>query len=113
MSDEPQQVRAVDRGVTETRPIAVPVRIEAAAADLHHRAGPALGGQGIGSHLPGHCGGMVERGVEAAGENVQARVGGTGIGRAQRVELFDRAIRVHHDERLRLQAQDLHRGGAA
>ena len=46
MRDEPQKVGAVDRGVTEACPAPVPVRVKAAAADLHHLAGPALLRQG-------------------------------------------------------------------
>ena len=99
MRDEPQQVGAVDGGITEAFSAPVPVRVKAAAADLHHLAGPALLGQGVDADLPGDRRGMVQRVVEAAGGDVQAGVGGAGIGGAERVELLDGAIGVDHDER--------------
>ena len=42
VSDELEQVRAVDGRVQEALPGLVPVRVQAAAADLHHRTGQAL-----------------------------------------------------------------------
>ena len=99
MGDEPYQVLAIDRRVAEALSFTVPVRIKAAAADLHDRAGPALSRQGIGTDLPGDGGRMIQRGVEGVGDDMQPGVGGTGIGRAQRVELFDGTIGLYYDER--------------
>jgi len=45
--------------------------------------------------------------VEAARHDVQADVGRAGIGRAQRVELLDRAVCVDHDQRARQQPEPL------
>ncbi len=98
MRDELQQVGAIDGGVAEACSAPVPVRVKAATADLHHLAGPALLRQGSGADLPGDRRGMVQRVVEAAGRDVQASVGGAGIGGAERVELLDRAIGVDHDD---------------
>ena len=98
MRDEPQQVGAIDRGVAEACSAPVPVRVKAATADLHHRAGPALLRQGAGADLPGDRRGMVQRVVEAAGRDAQASFRGAGIGGAERVELLDRAIGVDHDD---------------
>jgi len=101
--DEPPQVGAIDRGIAESCSAPVPVRVQAAAADLHHRAGPALLGQGVDADLPGDRGGMFQGVVEAAGVDVQADVRGAGIGGAERVELLDSAVGVDHDDRARQQ----------
>jgi hypothetical protein len=101
--DKPQQVGAIDRGIAESRSAPVPVRVKAAAADLHHRAGPALLGQGVDADLPGDRGGMFQGIIEAAGVNVQAGVRGAGIGGAERVELLDSAIGFDDDDRARQQ----------
>jgi hypothetical protein len=108
MRDELEQVITVDRGVPEALPVAEPVRVQAAAADLHHRTFLALRGQGVGADLPGDRCRMVEDVVEAAGHDVKAGVGGTRIGRAERVELLDRAVGVDHYQRARHQPEPLH-----
>jgi hypothetical protein len=64
--DEPEQVVAIYGRVLETGSLAVPVRIEATAADLHHLAVQTSRRQRGGAHLPGDRGGVLERGVEAA-----------------------------------------------
>jgi hypothetical protein len=66
VSDEAEQVRTVDGGIAETVPGFIPVRVQAAAADLHHRAGTALRRERFGADLPGHRRRMVEDVVEAA-----------------------------------------------
>lgn len=101
--DEPEQVGAIDRGIAESCSAPVPVRVKAAAADLHHLAGPALLGQGADTHLPGDRGGMFQGVVEAARVDVQAGVRGARIGGAERVELLDSAIGVDDDDRARQQ----------
>jgi hypothetical protein len=111
--DETQQIVAVDGRVTEARSAPVPVRIQAATADLHHLAGSALRRQGVGPDLPGHRGRVVQRIVEAAGRDVQPDVGGAGIRRAERVELLDGAIGVDRDERARQEPKSLYRARAA
>ncbi len=92
----------------EALPLAEPVRIQAAAADLHHRTFLALRRQGVGADLPGDRCRVVKDVVEAAGHDVEAGVGGTGIGGAERVELLDRAIGVDHDQRARHQPEPLY-----
>jgi len=94
VADEPQQVVAVHGGVAEARSLAVPVRVQAAAADLQHRAVQALRGQGGGADLPGDRSGVVQRAVEAAREDMKTGVGGAGIRGTERVELFDGAIGI-------------------
>lgn len=113
MRYEPQEVRAIDRGIPEALATPIPVRVEAAAADLHDRAGPALLGQGADADLPGDRGGMFQCVIEAAGAHVQAGVGGAGISRAERVELLDGAVRVDHDHRTRQQSQSFDRARLA
>jgi hypothetical protein len=81
--DELEQVLAVDGGVAEALPIPEPVRVQAATADPHHRAGETLRRQRAGTHLPGHCGRVVEDAVEAARHDIQASVSGARIGRAE------------------------------
>ena len=44
MADEPDEVWAINRGVVEASALAVPVSVEAAAADAVDTAGPALRG---------------------------------------------------------------------
>ena len=105
MRDEPQEILAVDRGITEAFVPAVAVRVQATTADAHHLAITALRGQGFGADLPGHRGGVVKRVVEAVRRYVQARVGGPRVGRAERVELLDGTIGVDDDDRARQQAQ--------
>ena len=113
MCDEPQQVSAIDRGITEACSAPVPVRVKAAATDLHHLAGPALLGQGADADLPGDRGGMFQCVVEAAGRDVQAGVRSAGIGGAERVELLDSAVGVDHDDRARQQPQSFDRARLA
>src|SRR5690349_16230659 len=103
MRDELQEVSAIDRGIAEPFATPVPVRVKAAAANLHYLAGLALRGQGADADLPGDRRGMFQCVVEAAGADVQAGVGSTGIGGAERVELLDGAISVDHDKRTRQQ----------
>jgi hypothetical protein len=66
MRDELEQVITVDRGVPEARSVTEPVRVQAPAADLHHRAFLALRRQGVGADLPGDRCRVVEGVVEAA-----------------------------------------------
>jgi hypothetical protein len=113
VSDEPEQVLTVDRGITEAFPFPEPVRIQAAAADFHHRAGQALGGQRTDSELPGHRCRVLESAVEPAGHDIQAQVGGTGVGRAERVELLDGPVGVDHYQRAWQQPEALHLTGMA
>jgi hypothetical protein len=113
VGDELEQVSAVDGGVTEAFPFPEPVRVQAAAADLHHRAGQALRRKRAHPDLPGHRRRVVEGVVEAARHDVQAGVRGTGIGRAERVELLDSAVGVNHDQRARQQPEPFHLAGIA
>ena len=99
--------------MAEAIPVPEPMRVQAAAADLHHGAGVALERQCVGTQLPGHRRRMVEGVVEATRHDVQACVGGTRIGGAERVELLDGAIGVDHDQRARQQPEPLHRAGMA
>jgi hypothetical protein len=64
--DELQQVITVDRRVPEAFPVAEPVRVQAATADLHHRADLALRRQGVGADLPGNRCRVVKGVVKAA-----------------------------------------------
>jgi hypothetical protein len=66
VGDELEQVLAVDRGAAEAFSFPEPVRVEAAAADVHHRAGPALSAKRVSPDLPGHRRRVVEGIVEAA-----------------------------------------------
>jgi hypothetical protein len=111
--DELEQVLAVDGGVAEAFSFPEPVRVQAAAADIHHRAGPALSAKRVRPDLPGYRCRVVKRAVEAAGRDVQAHVGGTGIGGAERVELLDRAVGVDHHQRAWQQPESLHLAGLA
>ena len=113
VADEPQQVVAVHGGVAEARSLAVPVRVQAAAADLQHRAVQALRGQGGGADLPGDRSGVVQRAVEAAREDMKTGVGGAGIRGTERVELFDGAIGIDYGERAGHQSQPLNPAGLA
>ena len=113
MHDEPQEVGAIDRRIAETFATPVPVRVKAAAANLHDLAGPALLGQGAGADLPGDRRGMFQCVVEAAEVDVQAGVGCPGIGGAERVELLDGAISVDHDNRTRQQPYSFDRARLA
>jgi hypothetical protein len=106
--DELDEVSAVDRGVPEAVPVPEPVRVQAAAADVHHRAGTALGRQRIDADLPGHRRRVVKRVVEAARHDVKAEIGGAGIGRAERVELLDGAIGIDDDQGAWQQPEPLH-----
>ena len=54
---------------------------------------------------------MIEDVVKAARHDVEAGVGGAGIGRAERVKLLDRPVRVDHDQRARQQPEPLHFAG--
>lgn len=109
MSYQLLQVRAVHGRITEAGAGPVPVRVKAAAADPQQRAGLALVGQGVRSDLPGHRHRVVQRGIKLVGQDVQPGVGGTRIGRAQRVELLDRSVGLHHHQRAGQQAQPFHR----
>jgi len=97
--DEPQEIGAIDGRVAEAFTLAVPMRVETAAADLHHLAVPALRAQRGGADLPGHRGGMVKRVIEAVRCDVQAGVGGAWVGGTERVELFDRSIGIDDGDR--------------
>jgi hypothetical protein len=113
VADEPEQVLAVDRGITEAFPLPEPVRVQAAAADIHHRALQALGGERAGADLPGHRRRVLKRVVKTTRHDVQAHVGGARVGGAERVELLDRTVGVDHHQRARQQPEALHRAGAA
>jgi hypothetical protein len=113
VADEPEQVLAVDRGITEAFPFPEPVRVQAAAADFQHRAGQALGGQRAGSELPCHRRRVLKSAVEAVGHDIQAQVGGTRVGRAKRVELLDGTVGVDHYQRAWQQPEALHFTGMA
>lgn len=113
MTDELKQVLAVDGGVAEPFTCPEPVRVQAAAADIHHRAGPALRGQRVHPDLPGHRRRMVKRVVEAARHDVKSRVRGTGVGRAERVKLLDGPVGVDYRQRARQQPEALHLAGLA
>jgi len=65
VGDEPEQVVAVHRGVAEAGSLPVPVRVEAAAADLHQLAVQALRRQGRRADLARDRGGVRQRLVEA------------------------------------------------
>lgn len=108
MRDELQQVGTVDGAVAEAGPLPVPVRVQAAAADLHRRAFQAFRSQGSGPDLPGHSGGVVECVVEAVRKDMQTSVGSTGIRGTERVEFLDGAIGIYHDERARHQPKPLY-----
>ena len=90
-----------------------PVRVEPAAADLHHRAVQALRRERAGADLPGHRRRVVEGIVEAVRHDVQAGIRRTRIGRTERVELLDRAVGIDHDQRARQQPESLHRARLA
>lgn len=89
------------------------MRVEPAAADLHHRAGQALRRERVGSDLPRHRRRVVEGSVEAVRHDVQAGVRRTGVGRAERVELLDGAVGVDHDQGARRDPESLHRARLA
>lgn len=80
MGDELEQVLTVDGGVTEPFPHAEPVRVQATAADFHHRAVPALRRERAGAELPRHRRRVVKHVVEAARHDVQAGAGRAWIG---------------------------------
>jgi hypothetical protein len=80
MRDEPKQVVTVGGGVAEAGPALEPVRVEAAAADLHDRASQALRRKCVNPDLPGHRRRVVKGIVKAIQHDVQASVCGTGIG---------------------------------
>ncbi len=84
------------------------MRVRAGTADLHHRAGLALSGQGIGLDLPGDRRGMLQCLVEGVVEDIEPGIGGAWVSRAQRVELPDGSVGVDHDEGARRQAEPLH-----
>lgn len=81
------------------------MRVQAAAADPHDRAGLALGRQCVAAKLPGDRGGMHERVIEGTGHDVQTGIGRAGICRTQRVELLDGSVGVDHDEGAGFQAE--------
>lgn len=66
MVDELEQVLAVDGRVAEAFPFPEPVRVQAATADLHHRAGQAFPRKRVDSDLSGHRSRVVKGVVEAA-----------------------------------------------
>src|SRR6185437_11910243 len=111
--DELEKVVAIDGGVTEPGSLAVPVRVEATTADLHHFAIQALRRQGGRAELPGDRGGMLQRVIEAACEHVQAGVGRAGIRGTKRVELLDGTVGVDDDERAGQESQALYRAWPA
>jgi hypothetical protein len=95
--DEPEKVVAIYGAVAEASSLLVPVRVEAAAADLHYLTAQALRSQGSGTDLPGDRGGVLQRVIEAAREHVQTGVGSAGIRGTKRVELFDGTVGIDHD----------------
>lgn len=58
----------------------IAVRVQATAADLQHGTVQALRGHSSPADLPGYRSGVVEGVVEAAREDMQASIGGAGIG---------------------------------
>jgi hypothetical protein len=65
VGDELKQVLAVHRGVAEAFSRQETVRVQAATADFHHRAGLAQRRERLGTDLPGHRRRMVKGVVEA------------------------------------------------
>jgi hypothetical protein len=78
--NEFQQVTTVDGGVQEPVPRLEAVRVQATAADLHHRAGQALRRESVDADLPRHGGRVVKGAVETVCHDVQAGIGSAGIG---------------------------------
>jgi hypothetical protein len=113
VKNESEQVGAVDRRVSEPDTTPVAVGVQAPAADLHDRTGPALVRQGVLADLPGHRGRVLQRIVEGIIEYIQAGTGRKGIGRVQRVELLDGSVGIDHDERARLQPESVRTAPAA
>jgi hypothetical protein len=66
--------------VTEAFSVQEPVRVQSAAADVHHRTGLAARRERVGTDLPGYRRRVIKGVVEAIRHDVQARVGGAGIG---------------------------------
>ncbi len=89
------------------------MRVQAAAAYLHHRAGSALRREGISPDLPGYRGRVVKGVIEGTGGHVQAGVGGTRVSGTERVKLLDGAIGIDHYDGAREEAEPLHRAGLA
>jgi hypothetical protein len=106
--DEREKVVAIYGAVAEAGSLLVPVRVEAAAADLHYLTVQALRSQGSGADLPSDRGGVFQRVVEAAREYVQAGVGSAGIRGTKRIELLDGTVSVHHDQRAGEETQSLY-----
>jgi hypothetical protein len=113
MRDQLEQVIAVDRGMAEALVVQEPVRIKAAAADLHDRAGQALGSERVHADLPGHCCRVVKRVIEAARPDGESGVGGAWIGRAERVQLLDGPVGVDDGQGTRQQPESLESAGLA
>jgi hypothetical protein len=80
MGNQPEQVLAVHGGIAEALSRQETVRVQATAADLHHRAGLAQRRERFRANLPGHCRRMVKGVVEAVRHDVQAGVGGARVG---------------------------------
>jgi hypothetical protein len=80
VGNEAEQVLAVHGGIAETFSRQEAMRVQATAADLHHRAGLAERRERFRADLPGHRRRMVKGVVEAVRHDVQAGVGGTGVG---------------------------------
>jgi hypothetical protein len=104
VGDELLKVRAVNGRVAEADAVPEPVRVEATTADLHQRACLALVGQGGRSDLPSHRHRVVERVIKLVGYDIQPGVGGARIGGAQRVQLLDGSVGLHHHQRAWQQA---------
>jgi len=80
VGNELEQILAIDGGMAEAFSCKEAVRVQAAAADLHDRAGLAERRERFGADLPGHRRRMVKGVVEAARHDVQPCVGGTRVG---------------------------------
>jgi hypothetical protein len=92
MADESHEVRAIDRRVVEPGALAIPVSVEAAAADLKDMAGPALRGQRVRSQLPGHHARQRQSLVEPIAGYVKMCRCGAVIGHLEAVGQLDRAV---------------------
>jgi hypothetical protein len=66
MGDESQQVGTVDGAVAKAGLPPIPMRVEAATADLHYPALQAFRGQGYRANLPGDCSRVVKGVIKTA-----------------------------------------------
>jgi hypothetical protein len=108
MRDLLEQILAVHARIPEAVAVKKPMRVEAAPADLHDRAGPALRTERVSADLPGHRRRVVKGVVEAGRHDFEAGVGCAWIGGAEGVELLDAAVGVDHEQRARQQTEPLH-----